>query len=199
MRRRVLLLLQPIVAADVMHSVLLLLQPIVAANLLDLPGCETVAFCASVAGPVCGADSAVVRLAGDAAWAPPRRLADLAVPAYASFTFDLELRTTDQDCARGYGATPRVEAHGGNGGGVAAGRLVAVAGGWRATVPTRGPGRYVTSASVDFDRCEAAGRCDAGATKVAGARLFAVAVRVVAAAERNGSAPGWAMSENRLA
>ena len=48
MRRRVLLLLQPIVAADVMHSVLLLLQPIVAANLLDLPGCETVAFCASV-------------------------------------------------------------------------------------------------------------------------------------------------------
>ena len=96
MRRCVLLLLQPIVAADVMRRcVLLLLQPIVAANLLDLPGCETVAFCASVAGPVCGADSAVVRLAGDAAWAPPRRLADLAVPAYASFTFVVVVRRVD--------------------------------------------------------------------------------------------------------
>ena len=101
MRSCVLLLLQPIVAANVMRRcVLLLLQPIAAANLLDLPGCETVAFCASVAGPVCGADSAVVRLAGDAAWSPPRRLADLAVPAYASFTLASRAARQTNHCSQ---------------------------------------------------------------------------------------------------
>ena len=175
-------------------------------SLLEQPGCETVAFCASVVGPVCGvdADGVRVRLAGDEAWSPPQRLGEVEVPSHGELAFELSLqgRSSDAPCEFG-GAMPRVEARGGNGGGVSAGAARQQGGGqvWRVSVPVKGAGKYVVRGDVDFDRCEGAARCDAKGTVVAGVKLFAVAVRVVAAPEgppaRNAT-PGWAVSENRL-
>ena len=140
-------------------------------NVSSIAGCESIAFCATVVGPVCGVDTSLVRVrsAGEAEWSAPSRLSSMDVVAYGVLDFELRLSglESERPCRFG-GTSPVVEARGYPY--QVAGRVSALRAEeadterFLVSVPTRGPGKYVVSGTLNFERCESGNRCDDATT-----------------------------------